>query len=153
MTAAQGRFEAIWPTLHLGEAIYCEWPQILHVRVMFGEWDDRFLMLEMKALDTYGFAQRQRPSPRCGASWDQLRCSEVELASPCWSLLLSRELIRAVVLRAAESATPRWSRAQYQALSEFIADWELDRIERSPADGMAKASIRAREGPERRCPA
>ena len=58
----------------MGEAIYCEWPQVLHVRVMFGEWDDRFLMLEMTALETWGFAQKQRPNPRCGSRWDQLRC-------------------------------------------------------------------------------
>ena len=41
---AREQFEAVWPTLQMGEAIYCEWPQVLHVRAMFGEWDDRFLM-------------------------------------------------------------------------------------------------------------
>lgn len=136
MTARQ-QFEASWPALQLGAAIYCEWPQVLHVRVMFGEWDDRFLMLEMAALDTWGFAQKQRPAPRCGASWGQLRCAQDELLGPGWSLYWSVDLIKAVILRAAASSS-RWSRAQYQALSDFIVDWELDRIG-SATDGIAKA--------------
>jgi len=36
----------------------------------------------MAALDTWGFAQKQRPSPRCGSRWDQLRCLTDELLSP-----------------------------------------------------------------------
>ena len=62
MTARE-QFELVWPTLQMGEAIYCEWPQVLHVRVMFGEWDDRFLMLEMTALDTWGFAETAAQPP------------------------------------------------------------------------------------------
>ena len=45
MTAHE-QFELVWPALQMGEAIYCEWPQVVHVRVTFGKWDERFLMLE-----------------------------------------------------------------------------------------------------------
>jgi len=32
-------------------------------------------------------------------------------------------------VRAAVSGRSRWSRAQYQILTDYIADWELDRVE------------------------
>jgi len=64
----------------------------------------------MTALDTWGFAQKQRPSPRCGSRWDQLRCIADELLSPGWSLHWHVELLRSVVLRASVSGRSRWSR-------------------------------------------
>ncbi len=135
MTARE-QFELGWPALLMGEGIYCEWPQVLHVRVTFGEWDERFLMLEMVALDTWGFAQKHRPSPRCGARWDQLRCTPDELVSPSWSLYWHSELLRSVVLRASVSGRARWTRAQYQVLRDYITDWELDRVEARAAPAL-----------------
>jgi hypothetical protein len=128
LTSSRSQFESLWPRVQGAEAIYREWPHILHVRLLSAHWDDRLLLVQMEALPTAGLAQCQRPSAACGCTWDHTRCGEHGLCSFTWSLHVQRELIQALVERAA-IAGDGWTRVQYEALSDFITDWELDRVE------------------------
>jgi hypothetical protein len=81
----------------------------------------------MEALPTAGLAQCQRPAAACGCTWDQMRCTEHGLCGFTWSLHVQPELVQALLERAAV-AGEGWTRGLYDALSEFITDWELDRV-------------------------
>ena len=127
MSGAREQFEAMWPQVQGGEAIFEEWPHILHVRLRSAHWDEQLLLIQMEALPTPGFAQCQRQSAACDCAWDRIRCTEHGLCTYTWSLHCWAELTAAVIEQAA-TAIDGWSRAQYEALSNLITDWELDWI-------------------------
>ena len=97
MIDARQQFEALWPRVRGGVAIYEESPHILHVRLRSAHWDRRLLVIQMDALPTAGFTQGERPNAACGSSWNELRCTEHGLCTFTWSLHFRAELIASVV--------------------------------------------------------
>jgi len=76
--------------------------------------------------------RNERPrSPR--GIWSVLAPAGATRAGDVWEW----DELRSVIVRAAVSGRSRWSRARYQILTAYIADWELDRVE---APGKAHAA-------------